>query len=330
MECVKVNLRDAETARLKLLKLSALDKNYSIKRDENYVYFPITKSIKGFSTIKKNLYKKNRTLSFKELLKTKLNKKEINILTNSYDVIGNIAILEINKELLYKKKLIAGALLHTNINIRTIVRKLGGHEGKYRIQKYEYLAGERNFEATHRENGIILKLNIKKVYFSPRLNNERLRIARLVKKGELVLVMFSGISPYEINISKHSKAKEIYGIEINKSACKYAIENVKINNLNNIKLYYGDVRKVLPKLKIKFDRIIMPLPKDAGNFLDLAVKHLKKKGILHFYCFSMEEKINEVIKSIKKKYNFKTLNIVKCGQQSPRVYRYCIDFKFSG
>ena len=36
--------------------------------------------------------------------------------------------------------------------------------------------------------GIILKLDIEKVYFSPRLSNERLRISKLVKTT-LILVM---------------------------------------------------------------------------------------------------------------------------------------------
>ena len=40
--------------------------------------------------------------------------------------------------------------------------------------------------------------------------------------------------------------------------------------VNNIKLIKGDVKKVIPKLvklKQKFDRILMPLPKRAEDFI---------------------------------------------------------------
>ena len=39
---------------------------------------------------------------------------------------------------------------------------------------------------------------------------------------------------------------------------------------------YGDVRDVVPKLKKKFDRILMPLPKSAEEFLDIALSASKK------------------------------------------------------
>ena len=76
----------------------------------------------------------------------------------------------------------------------------------------------------------------------------------------------------------------------------------------------------------------MPLPKEAENFLDLALNKIKKNGIIHFYSFTKENEyygIKEIIKKEckKKKKQCKILKIVKCGQFSPRVFRICIDFK---
>jgi hypothetical protein len=57
----------------------------------------------------------------------------------------------------------------------------------------------------------------------PPLNNEerlilnlrmRKNVASFVKKGERVLVMFAGVAPFPIVIAKHSKAKEIYSVEL--------------------------------------------------------------------------------------------------------------------
>lgn len=326
MKCIKVRLNEAENVRIRLLKLDVFDKNYRAIRDEDYVYFPVTKVIRGYDIIDKKL-RMNSKSNFEEELRSRLNSKELIFLNKSFDTIGGIAIIEIHKKLLKKKKIIANSLLKLNKNIKTVLMKRGGHEGKFRLQQYEFLAGDKKFETLHKENGIVLKLDVRKTYFSPRLASERLRVAKSVKENENILVMFSGISPYEINISRHSRANEIYGVEMNKDACKYAAENVKLNHARNVKLFCGDVRKVVPKLKKKFDRIVMPLPLSSKDFLDVALKVIKKKGVVHFYCFSKEDEIKNVVDFIKSKAKIKVLNIVKCGQQSPYVFRYCIDFR---
>ncbi|MAG50807.1 hypothetical protein CL621_04185, partial [archaeon] len=84
----------------------------------------------------------------------------------------------------------------------------------------------------------------------------------------------------------------------------------------------SDVRKVVPKFGKKFDRILMPLPKGAKTYLDLALKVIKSKGIIHLYMFLQEDEI----KRIKLK-GFKILRRVKCGQYSPRLYRVCLDIQ---
>ena len=247
-------------------------------------------------------------------------------LPSSYDIIGNIAVLS---EKTKNSKKIAKELLKNFKSIKTVAVKIGIHSGKYRLQKTKILSGKKTKTTFHKENNCVFKLDIDKTYFSPRLGSERLRIAGLVKKNESVLVLFSGIAVYPINIAKHSKAKEIYAIEMNPSAHKFAEENLKLNKIENVKLFLGDVKKVLPKIKKHFNRIIMPLPKDSETYLDIALKSLNKKGIIHFYDFSNEEdfpnlSINKIKKHCKK---FKVLSTVKCGQYSPRAYRVCIDFQ---
>jgi tRNA (guanine37-N1)-methyltransferase len=195
------------------------------------------------------------------------------------------------------------------------------------------LAGEKNKETEYKENNARLKLNVEKVYFSPRSSEERKRIFKQVKNNETVLVMFSGSGIYPLVIIKNSEAKEIHGIEINPTAHKYALENLKLNKAEDkIKLYLGDVKKILPKISKKFDRIIMPLPKGAEDFLKLALNKIKKNGIIHFYSFVEETKFDKIIEFINKeckqnKKQCKIIDIVKCGQFSPRVYRICVDFK---
>jgi len=266
-------------------------------------------------------------MKLKQLLKNKLTKKQLELAPTSFDIVGNIAIFsDFPKELKNKEKLIANTLLKNIKNIQTVAKKTKIYSGTYRTPKLKIIAGKKSKETIHKENNIQVKLNVETCYFSPRLSTERLRIANQIKKPESVLVMFSGVGIYPLVIAKNSKAKEIYAIEINPKAHKYALENTKRNH--KIKLFKGNVKKVLPKINKKFDRILMPLPKGAEPFLDIAFKKIKKQGIIHFYDFQYENNFKESIKKIKQhKKKVKILRTVKCGQLSPRKYRICIDFK---
>ena len=272
----------------------------------------------------------------KDLLKGKLTLKELDIIPSSYDIVGSILIFsDFPQELAKKERIIGEALLNLHKNIKTVCKKTRKYSGKYRLPKLKIITGIKTKETEHKENIARLKLDVEKVYFSSRLSTERKRIFSQVRKNESVLVMFSGIGVYPITIARNSGAKEIFGIEINPIANKYALENLKKNKVEDkIKLYLGDVKKILPKIDRKFDRILMPLPKGAESYLDLALNKAKNNGIIHFYTFAEEDKYDSITKTIKKecekqKKKCKILDIVKCGHFSPGVFRVCADFLVS-
>ena len=344
MLAAKSKLKDAEKLRIAVVRGNLLDKNYKISKDNDYIYFPIIENkelienlkrykIKTLEIIKKDLEPLAQKKTLKELLGKKLTKKELSLIPVSFDSVGDIIILDLKKQLIKKKKGIANALLELNPNTKTVLRKVGIHKGTYRTQKMKVIGGEKRKERTHRENNALMKLDVEKVYFSSRLSNERARIISQVQPNESILVMFSGCGPYILTIAKNKEVKEIMGVEINPIAHKYAEENIELNKLKNATLYCGDVKKIVPKLKKKFSRILMPLPKDAESFLSTAFKVSKKGTMIHFYDFLREEefpdkshkKIDKAAKKAKIKY--KLLDSVKCGQYSPGKFRVCIDFK---
>jgi len=328
MKCVKVLLKNTENTRKELVNKGLIDKRYKILSGRKYVYIPVIKNVSGFYIADKKLNERDRsTNDLRKVLSDKLGSAEISLFKRAHDVVGDVAIVEFDNRLLKKKKIIADAFRKMHKNIKSVVRKIGTHGGKYRIQKYEVISGDKNLETIHRENGIIVKLDISKVYFSPRLAAERLRIAKCVKKGENVLVMFSGAGIYCFVIARHSKASEIYGVEINPYGHKYALESLELNKFKNVKFFLGDVRRVVPKFEKKFDRIIMPLPASSLEFLDLGLQHIKHGGFIHLYFFSDDVGVNNVLDFIKKKCKCRILRVARCGQQSPRVYRWCADFR---
>ncbi len=262
-------------------------------------------------------------MKLKEILEGKISKEALLKMPGSYNVIGDILIFnafpaELNKY----QKIIGRNILKHYKNIRTVAIKTRKVSGRLRLQKLKIIAGSNGKETIHKENGVKIKLDVEKCYFSPRQSTERLRIAKLVKPGEKVLVAFSGVAPFPLVIAKNSKAGEIHAIELNKIAHKYAEENVKMNKMNYIFLYNGDVRKMLPKINKKFDRLLLPLPKTSENYLKLARKYIKKTGVIHYYTFLEEDKIKNA-----KVSGFKVIRRTICGHYSPKIYRVCFELK---
>ncbi len=277
-------------------------------------------------------------MDLKQALKSELTRKELTMLPRSFDVVGSrdkaVAIVEIRSELKDKEKIIAKTLIKLNRNIKSVLKKISEREDIFRLRKYKLLAGDRNTEVMHKEFGCILKVDPRKVYFSPRESTERLRVAKQVRGKETVLVMFSGVAPYAIAVAKFNPGAMVYCIELNPAAHKYAIENVKLNKMEErITLLVGNVTDVCKKLKMKFDRVVMPLPRGAYQFLQTAMSLTKKNGIVHFYHWAHEDDLfSEAVKLIKeeaKKQGKKTrvLKKRKVLPYGPRKWKVVLDFK---
>lgn len=267
----------------------------------------------------------------KEVLARELTAGELQKLVGAFDVVGDIAIIIIPEALVVREQLIAHAILANNHRIKVVAKRAGLYGGEFRTLPLSILAGENRKVTEVRESGIRLRLNVEHVYFSVRSGNERRRIASLVAPGESVLVLFSGVAPYPLVISQFSKAGKIVGIEKNPEAHDYALQNLKLNKrLDNITLHRGDAATVILGWSERFDRIVMPLPTMAENFLPATLRVLKPGGTLHFYdlqrldgLFDSVGKIIAACNTCGRKSFIS--NIIRCGHCGPQTYRICID-----
>ncbi len=256
------------------------------------------------------------------------------------DIIGNIAVLMFAKPFkAEEKRALARKLLAEHKNIKSVYEKAERIKGRLRKAKFKWLAGRRDTVSTHKENSCVFRLDIAETYFSPRLANERLEIAKQVKPNETVLVMFAGVAPYGIVIAKLAKPKKVICIEINRKACKFAKENVKLNKLENlVEIVQGDVKRIASKFakqRKKFDRIVMPRPQLREKFLHEAFILAKPGTIVHFYDFGSEKKLSGLLKNIeiearKHRRKIQVLNVKKAGEVAPKRYRWRIDFRIVG
>lgn len=338
--CIRVLKQEAQEAKRYVLEKNMLNHKYRVVKDENYIYFPIIDSYQGkWETCECDAQKSVReelvVIPFKEALAKILSEEELALAKTAYDVVGTIAIIEVPDELLSKDEQIGKALLDSHPYIKTVLRKDGIHQGTFRSQPMKFLAGVDTHIGEYKENNCRLRVDVQDVYFSARLSTERKRIAQQIKEGEEVLVMFSGVAPYPCVFAKQTLAKHVVGVEINPTGHKLGLENIKLNKVSEkVDLYCGDVREVVPTLQQSFDRIIMPLPKTAEEFLDVALAVAKPNAIIHLYAFYHEDDFDKAKQEIKKyceraNRTYEILEVVKAGQHAPRTYRICVDIQLT-
>ncbi|MFH1450784.1 MAG: class I SAM-dependent methyltransferase family protein [archaeon] len=339
MKSLKVAKKNAESARKKLISFNYFDFNRKTGVSGNFVYFPLKDGFSksklmglGAISAKKLSTLKSKPKSMSELLSKKLSKKELDILKTSFDIFGDVIIVEIPLQLVKKEKEIGGALLKLYPRVRAIFKKSGAVSGVTRARPMKKIAGTGSAEATYKEHGCTLKFDISKVFFTPRLSTERGIVAGKVKAGETVLCMFAGCGPFAILIAKKQpNIKEVHAVDINPDAFRYLQENIRINKVSEkVKPYCGDAKKLISsKFTGIADRVIMNLPKTSVNFLSDALKALKPEGgVIHYYTFkATKEEVQKEIKQRLAGKKHKILAIRNVKPYAPREYCFAADIK---
>lgn len=307
MYALRVKKEEAEKKIREAKERGIFDSSRKVVREGEFVFIPVKRKVRG--AVEKELPERKRVESLRE-------KYGI----GSYDIVGDIAIVFIPPDLWEKRFEIGKHLMKIHRKLRAVYAEAGATEGEFRIKPLELVAGEGS-ETVHRENGLRFKLDVTKVYFSPRQATERKRIVKYVREGDVVAVFFAGICPIPVYISKFSKAKKIYAIEKNPWACRYARENIEMNRCANIELICGNVREEYRKLP-PCDLVIMPLPKGSLDFLEEAREVLKAGGRVVIYVASREEELDEKVKKIGSYFEIEEVRREK--EIAPREYRFVV------
>ena len=228
----------------------------------------------------------------KEALRFLLSDSEIALLSSSFDVIGDIAIIKIPKDLGDKDDLIGGEILHRMKNIRTVLKQASDVRGEFRTRDLSFVAGEEKYETIYKESGLLFKVNVASAYFSPRLSTERLRIRSLVSDGEQIFNMFAGIGTFSLIIAK-TRMCEIKSVDKNPEAIKLSHESIELNRKmkGTVRPVLSDAGEFAANHKGEFDRVLMPLPEKASEYLSSAMTSAKEKSgsVIHYYVHVGEE-----------------------------------------
>lgn len=336
---IQVRFKQAEQTRMFLSKNKILRTDLRIIRDKQFVYFPI-------KTIPKTLFKTKVTIVEKEFEKQKtkpktyrdilkLPKQIQDELPTSYDIIGDIILIKLPKNLQKYKKNIGESLLITNKNIK-VVCAIEAVTGELRTRNLEIIAGEQRTTTTHKEYGVLFDVDVQKTYFSPRLATERKHIASLVKPKETIVDMFAGVAPFSIMIATYAHPAIIYALDKNKEAIRYAKQNIRKNKLLDkieaISMDAKDAPRIFKKMNIQADRIIMTLPFSAHLFFSQALQIAADTCNIHYYDILKEEKIHERLKDLEQiaKKNKATITFLekrKIKTYAPREFYIGIDIQ---
>ncbi len=316
--CIRVPKKAGEKTRRKLIELVAIDNNLKIKSDGGDLLIPIIKWIDGYDIGKDDF----------EALKKEESLTEVIGFTPAYEIVGDIAIIDQHESDAHR---IANTLIRQK-KIKTVVQAASAVTGEYRTREFTILAGEKRTETLYRENGCRYLLDVSRVYFTPRLATERMRIANQVREKDTVVDMFAGVGPFSILIAKKIPAAHVIAIDKNPVAIEYLKENVRLNKVKNIEIKEGDARVEIKGVS-DADHVIMNLPHSGLDFLDAAFSAVKKGGVIHFYAITHEDELFDgVWRKIEEKareFNYLVILIDRriVRPYAPYQYNICIDFQ---
>lgn len=329
--CLVVPKKKAEPIRRRLLEKGVLRRDLQIHSDAKSVYFPVSQRIDLGYPVEFQDFKEAEEQVKDYRLLVDVPEEVRPMLPSSYDTLGSIAVVKMADEVVPYATEVGKAILATQKSIKTVCMDSGVAD-QFRTRRIKVVAGEKMTETTHKEYGMVYKMDVSKVFFSPRLATEREIVARQVLPGEVVIDMFAGIGPFALMIAKTRRPKIVYAIDLNPDAIFYMKENMAANRVSNVVPVLGDARQELPKLE-KADRIIMNLPHQASDFLADALRSLKPGGVVHYYEIFEEadlaDRVEKIIMISRKEGRVsKELARRRVKSYSPTMNFYGFDIQF--
>ena len=272
----------------------------------------------------------------KDGLRSHLSDSEIALLSSSFDVIGDIAIIKIPNDLAAKDDLIGREILQRMKNVKTVLKQTSDVQGEFRTRNLSFVAGEEKYETIYKESGLLFRVNVASAYFSPRLSTERLRIRSLVSDGERIFNMFAGIGTFSLIIAK-TRPCEVESIDKNPVAIRLSHESLKLNRKmkGTVRPVLSDAGEFAALHRGEFDSVMMPFPERASYFLSSAVTSAKETEgpVIHYYVHVGEEEfynegwITEHLESMNLSREYVVSKWKKVREVGPRYVQAVADIK---
>ncbi len=346
---IKIPAKKGEKVRKLLQEVQLLAKDYKILAEGVTLFIPLqpdTKiekirtlleddSIEMGTRLFEPAIEGPRTLV--EALEGVLSPKEIGFLPRAYDLIGDIAVLEIPEEIEAHSIHIGKAFRSVHSNFSTVLAKKGAITGATRVREYRLLAGVDKTRTVHTEYGCKIAVDLANAYFSPRLLEEHNRVSDQVDVGEVVVDMFTGVGPFALHIARKQNA-HVVAIDINPLAIELLRESMTMNKMvGTIEPIVADAHKYVPtNFDHDVDRVVMNHPSGAFEFIADACQSLREGGIMHYYDFGAGEnpedeivsKVSRLVRATGRRIH-EVLHVRRVRNSAPYEYQMVVDLVIS-
>ena len=139
--------------------------------------------------------------------------------------------------------------------------------------------------------------------------------------GKNLLDLYCGVGTLGLSLS--NQFKNIYGIEKVDNAIIDAKENAKNNGVNNAHYYAGDTSKLLRKLNMKFDTVIVDPPRSGLNDeTRKQVMDIRAKTLCYISCDIMT--LARDLNILKEHYNISKIYALDMFPNTYHVECVCI------
>jgi tRNA (guanine37-N1)-methyltransferase len=141
------------------------------------------------------------------------------------------------------------------------------------------------------------------------------------------------VGTYSIVIAKRHRDVLVYSSEINKDAYDYMVSNVALNKVQGrVAPLLGDCAEIWRRLVAGVDRVLMPLPERANEYLQYAVKVCRPNAVIHYYAHVATEDpkpFDVAWDELKGEYPQLSMELGKVVREvGPRVSQVVLDLRF--
>ena len=220
-----------------------------------------------------------------EHIKHKVNKKLHNKIPKKWKKIGDILIADfsnLEKNVRAEVASVYGEILRA----KTVLQK-NKINGELRTPKTtEFLFGK-DTKTEITEHGIRYRLDLSKVMWSPGNTGwrsilegpKKVRNFYKFNNPKTIIDYFAGIGYFTIQLAKSYPDADIISVDKNPESIKFLDENLKINDVTNVKVVNDDCRNI----ELKADVIHLGYIGNTLEFLDHARKNLNNNGVAIFH-----------------------------------------------
>lgn len=308
--CVKVKKHDAQVAKLALLDNNLIDDKREPFHEEDCIYFPVLDDtqldVKTSLNVDFELVdgkcpasRKKRKANLATLLAEVLPKAVADKIPRAFNIVGDIAVLELDDELFSFKDVIAEKLRELHPFLKSIYMKRSARSGDFRTNTLELIWGIDDPETIHLENGFRFRVNVKDAFFDPRLVYEHARVVDIVQGRARTMVtcdildLFCGVGPFVIPLASEFNTR-VWCVDLNPRAIDLLEANITMNKLDPSRVHGHamDARDFLEQEDIDtnlphaFDAIILNLPRKAHEFLEVCHERSKPGTLIFWYTIA--------------------------------------------